>query len=92
MPFSLLCYFVGVKTIILDHIRIMSKISILRQFRPWAVLSVNHITDRIPLRFPVCFLLTYSPKDLLRTDNFAGGNYQGIKTMHIADFLLSDAY
>lgn len=29
------------------------------------------------------------PKYLLTTDNFAGGNYEGIKTMHIADFLLS---
>ena len=32
------------------------------------------------------------PKYLLRTDDFAAGNYQGIKTMHIADFLLSDEY
>lgn len=32
------------------------------------------------------------PKYVLRTDDFAGGNYQGIKTMHIADFLLSDEY
>jgi len=32
------------------------------------------------------------PKYLLTTDNFAGGNYEGIKTMHIADFLLSDEY
>lgn len=32
------------------------------------------------------------PKYLLRTDEFADGNYQGIKTMHIADFLLSDEY
>jgi predicted AAA+ superfamily ATPase len=29
------------------------------------------------------------PKYVLRTDEFAGGNYQGIKTMHVADFLLS---
>ena len=29
------------------------------------------------------------PKYLLTTDSFAGGNYEGIKTMHIADFLLS---
>lgn len=28
------------------------------------------------------------PKFVLTTDNFAGGNYKGIKTMHIADFLL----
>lgn len=28
------------------------------------------------------------PKYVLRTDEFASGNYQGIKTMHIADFLL----
>lgn len=32
------------------------------------------------------------PKYVLRTDEFAGGNYEGIITMHIADFLLSDAY
>lgn len=32
------------------------------------------------------------PKYVLRTDIFAGGNYEGIKTMHIADFLLSDEY
>lgn len=32
------------------------------------------------------------PKYVLRTDEFAGGNYQGIKTMHIADFLLSTEY
>lgn len=29
------------------------------------------------------------PKYVLRTDPFADGNYEGIKTMHIADFLLS---
>lgn len=29
------------------------------------------------------------PKYVLTTDEFAGGNYEGIKTMHIADFLLS---
>lgn len=29
------------------------------------------------------------PKYILTTDEFAGGNYEGIKTMHIADFLLS---
>ena len=32
------------------------------------------------------------PKYILRTDAFADGNYEGIKTMHIADFLLSDEY
>lgn len=32
------------------------------------------------------------PKYLLRTDDFADGNYEGIKTMHVADFLLSDEY
>jgi hypothetical protein len=32
------------------------------------------------------------PKYVLRTDVFAGGNYEGIKTMHIADFLLSREY
>ena len=29
------------------------------------------------------------PKYVLTTDEYAGGNYEGIKTMHIADFLLS---
>lgn len=29
------------------------------------------------------------PKYVLLDDDFAGGNYQGIKTMHVADFLLS---
>ena len=32
------------------------------------------------------------PKYVLTTDEFAGGNYEGIKTMHIADFLLSTEY
>ena len=32
------------------------------------------------------------PKYVLRNDEFAGGNYQGIKSMHIADFLLSAEY
>lgn len=32
------------------------------------------------------------PKYVLRTDEFAGGNYDGIKTMHVADFLLSQEY
>lgn len=32
------------------------------------------------------------PKYVLATDEFAGGNYEGIKTMHIADFLLSSEY
>jgi hypothetical protein len=32
------------------------------------------------------------PKYVLRTDAFADGNYEGIITMHIADFLLSDKY
>ncbi|MBC3804914.1 AAA family ATPase [Acetobacterium fimetarium] len=32
------------------------------------------------------------PKYVLRTDAFAGGNYEGIKTMHIAEFLLSAEY
>ena len=29
------------------------------------------------------------PKYVLRMDEFAGGNYEGIKSMHVADFLLS---
>ena len=32
------------------------------------------------------------PKYLLTTDDFSDGNYEGIKTMHIADFLLSGEY
>ena len=32
------------------------------------------------------------PKFVLTTDEFAGGNYEGIKTRHIADFLLSAEY
>ena len=32
------------------------------------------------------------PKYVLRTDEFAGGNYEGIITMHVADFLLSNQY
>ena len=31
-------------------------------------------------------------KFVLRTDEFAGGNYEGIRTMHIADFLLSKEF
>ena len=32
------------------------------------------------------------PKYVLRTDEFAQGNYLGIHTMHVADFLLSQSY
>lgn len=32
------------------------------------------------------------PKYILTTDAFSGGNYEGIKTMHVADFLLSDEF
>ena len=32
------------------------------------------------------------PKYVLRANELAGGNYEGIKTMHIADFLLSAEY
>ena len=32
------------------------------------------------------------PKYVLLTDDFADGNYEGIKTMHVADFLLSGEY
>jgi len=31
------------------------------------------------------------PKYVLRTDAFAEGNYEGVKTMHIADFLLMES-
>lgn len=32
------------------------------------------------------------PKYVLRADDYAGGNYKGIKTMHVADFLLSEEF
>lgn len=32
------------------------------------------------------------PKYVLRTDAFAGGNHEGVKTMHVADFLLSEIF
>ena len=32
------------------------------------------------------------PKYVLRTDPFTGGNYEGIHTMHVADFLLSSDF
>ena len=32
------------------------------------------------------------PKYVLLTNDFAGGNHEGIQTMHVADFMLSDAY
>ena len=32
------------------------------------------------------------PKYVLMADDFADGNYEGIKTMHIADFLLSNDF
>ena len=32
------------------------------------------------------------PKYVLLTNDFAGGNHEGIQTLHVADFLLSDAY
>lgn len=32
------------------------------------------------------------PKYVLTIDDYAGGNYKGIKTMHVADFLLSKEY
>ena len=32
------------------------------------------------------------PKYVLRTDEFSGGSHMGIKTMHIADFLLDTGY
>ncbi|MDR0999208.1 MAG: ATP-binding protein [Clostridiales bacterium] len=32
------------------------------------------------------------PKYVLRADEFAGGNHEGIKTMHVANFLLSNEF
>ena len=32
------------------------------------------------------------PKYVLTADEFSGGNYHGIKTMHVADFLLSKEF
>lgn len=36
--------------------------------------------------------MQFWPEGNLEAHDFVGGNYQGIKTMHIADFLLSDEY
>jgi len=38
------------------------------------------------------FIRDNYPKYVLCTDDFAGGNHEGIITMHIADFLLSNDY
>lgn len=32
------------------------------------------------------------PKYVIRMDEFTGGNYEGIQTMSITDFLLNDNY
>jgi len=40
----------------------------------------------------LCDIQDSYPKYVLRTDTFASGNYEGIKTMHVADFLLSEEY
>lgn len=32
------------------------------------------------------------PKYVLRADSFAGGNYKGVRSMHIADFLLAESW
>lgn len=32
------------------------------------------------------------PKYVLRTDEFSAGNSEGIRTMHIADFLLAESF
>ena len=32
------------------------------------------------------------PKYVLLNSEYAGGNYEGIKTIHVADFLLSDEF
>jgi len=32
------------------------------------------------------------PRYILTTDSFAGGDHEGIRTMHIADFLLSGEF
>lgn len=38
------------------------------------------------------FISDNYPKYVLRTDVFSGGNHEGIKTMHVADFLLSTEF
>ena len=45
-----------------------------------------------PERVASTFFYYNHPKYVLLTDDFAGGNYRGIKTMHVANFLLSDEY
>lgn len=42
-----------------------------------------------------CFLLEFGDnktKYVLTADDFAGGNYEGIRTMHVADFLLKQEF
>ena len=60
-------------------------------------IRVERGMSRINVKLKSCLLYTSDirdnyPKYVLRTDAFAGGNYEGIKTRHIADFLLSDEY
>ena len=38
------------------------------------------------------FIADNYPKYVLQTDEFAGGNYEEIKTIDVADFLLSREY
>ena len=45
-PYIILGYFVGVKTTILDYIKMVSKIQFLRHFHIWAILSVKHKKSR----------------------------------------------
>lgn len=70
------------------------------------VAGSSHV-DNVPPAFSMPFFLVFGqpheyerlleirdnyPKYVLRTDAFAGGNYEGILTMRVADFLLSDTY
>lgn len=52
-------------------------------------LTGRYVSFRI---FPLSFEEYLTSKYALRTDEFAGGNYEGIKSMHVADFLLSKEY
>lgn len=52
---------------------------------------VKFVFDNVGKTFSAKSISDYT-KYLLTTDDFAGGNYQGIKTMHVAGFLLSNEY
>ena len=55
----------------------------------WCLKNLNHLWMSSEL---IEDIRDNYPKYVLTTDEFAGGNYEGIKTMHIADFLLMEEF